>query len=70
LAFYQLASATADWVMWIVLADQGIFSTTTGRVLVIVSIPTHYALGLLLVRAIRSAPTAPAPIPQPASRLA
>ena len=35
LAFYQLASATADWDMWIVLADQGIFSTTTGRVLVI-----------------------------------
>ena len=23
LAFYQLASATADWIMWIVLADQG-----------------------------------------------
>jgi hypothetical protein len=61
LAFYQLASATADWVMWIVLADQGIFSTTTGRVLVIVSIPTHYLLGLLLVRAIRRAPTTPAP---------
>lgn len=70
LAFYQLASATADWVMWIVLADQGIFSTTTGRALVIVSIPTHYLLGLLLVRAIRSTPTAPAPTPQPASRLA
>ena len=26
LAFYQLASATADWVMWIWLADDGIFS--------------------------------------------
>jgi hypothetical protein len=61
LAFYQLASATADWVMWIVLADQGIFSTTTGRVLVLVSIPTHYLLGVLLVRAIRRTPTAPAP---------
>ena len=70
LAFYQLASATADWVMWIVLPDQGIFSTTTGRVLVIVSIPTHYLLGLLLVRAIRRAPTTPAPTPQPASGLA
>ena len=23
LAFYQLASATADWVLWIVLAAQG-----------------------------------------------
>jgi hypothetical protein len=46
LAFYQLASATVDWVMWIVLAVQGVFSTTTGRVLVIASIPTHYLLGL------------------------
>jgi hypothetical protein len=54
LAFYQLASATADWVMWLVLADQDIFSTTTGQALVIISIPTHYTLGLLLVRAIRS----------------
>ena len=26
LAFYQLASATADWVMWIWLADDGVFS--------------------------------------------
>jgi hypothetical protein len=56
--------------MWIVLADQGVFSTTTGRALAIASIPTHYLLGLLLVRAIRSIPTAPAPTPQPASRLA
>jgi hypothetical protein len=70
LAFYQLASATADWVLWIVLADQGIFSTTTGRVLVAISIPTHYLLGLLLVRAIRRAPTTAAPTPQPASGLA
>ena len=58
LALYQLGSATADWVMWIVLADQGIFSTTLGRALVIISIPTHYALGLLLVRAIRRASAA------------
>jgi hypothetical protein len=27
LAFYQLASATADWVMWIWLEDDGIFPT-------------------------------------------
>jgi hypothetical protein len=70
LAFYQLASATADWVMWIVLADQGIFSTTTGRVLVAISIPTHYLLGLLLGRAIRSTSITPASTPQPASELA
>ena len=29
LAFYQLASATADWVMWIWLADDGVFSGGT-----------------------------------------
>jgi hypothetical protein len=52
LAVYQLGSATADWVMWIVLADQNVFSTTLGQVLVMISIPTHYALGFLLVRAI------------------
>jgi hypothetical protein len=51
LAFYQLASATADWVMWIWLADQGIFSN--GGAVVVGAIATHYALGLLLVRAIR-----------------
>ena len=56
LALYQLGSATADWVMWIALADQKVFSTTLGQVLVMVSIPTHYALGFLLVRAIRRAP--------------
>jgi hypothetical protein len=53
LALYQLGSATADWVMWIALADQNVFSTPLGQILVMVSIPTHYALGLLLVRAIR-----------------
>ena len=58
LALYQLGSATADWVMWIVLADQGVFSTTLGRVLVMISIPTHYVLGLLLVTAIRRASAA------------
>jgi hypothetical protein len=56
LALYQLGSATADWVMWIALADQNVFSTTLGRVLVMISIPTHYTLGLLLVRAIRREP--------------
>jgi hypothetical protein len=53
LALYQLGSVTADWVMWIVLADQNVFSTTLGQILVMVSIPTHYTLGFLLVRAIR-----------------
>ena len=64
LAFYQLASATADWVMWIWLADEGIFSA--GWVTVVLAIITHYALGLLLVRAIRIRSTATARAPEPA----
>jgi hypothetical protein len=51
LAFYQIASATADWVMWIWLADDDIFSG--GRITVVAAIVTHYALGLLLLRAVR-----------------
>ena len=65
LAFYQLASATADWVMWIWLADENIFSN--GQVTVVLAIITHYALGLLLVRAIRITSTAAARTPEPAS---
>ena len=65
LAFYQLASATADWVMWIWLADDGIFSN--GGAVVVAAITTHYTLGLLLVRAIRRASTAVARTPEPAS---
>jgi hypothetical protein len=68
LAFYQLASATADWVMWIWLADQGIFSG--GTLIVVVAIVTHYLLGLLLVRAIRRASSATARTAEPATELA
>jgi hypothetical protein len=64
LAFYQLASATADWVMWIWLADDGVFSN--GTAIVVVAIATHYLLGFLLVRAIRGASHAPAESPAPA----
>jgi hypothetical protein len=56
LAFYQLASATADWVMWIWLTDDGIFSN--GAAIVVVAIVTHYLLGFLLVRAIHGASAA------------
>ena len=52
LALYQIGSATADWIMWLVLADRGVFSTVTGRIGVIASIPTHYAVGILLLAAI------------------
>jgi len=55
LAFYQLGSATADWVLWLVLADDGVFSSATAQALVLTAIPTHYVVGLMLVRAIRRA---------------
>jgi hypothetical protein len=64
LAFYQLASATADWVMWIWLADDGIFSN--GSLIVVLAIITHYLLGFLLVRAIRAASVGTTPAPRPA----
>ena len=53
LAFYQFAAATINWVMWIVLADQGIFSTALSQVSGVMSILFHYTLGILLVFAIR-----------------
>jgi hypothetical protein len=55
LAFYQIGSATMDWVIWLTLADQGVFATTAAKVGVLASIPTHYVIGFLLVAAIRSA---------------
>jgi hypothetical protein len=58
LAFYQIGSATADWMMWMALADQQVFSTAAARIGVLASIPTHYTIGLLLVLAIRAASTA------------
>jgi hypothetical protein len=68
LAFYQLASATADWIMWIWLADEGIFSG--GTVIVVLAIGTHYLLGLLLIRAIRAVSSTSAHAPEPAPDLA
>jgi hypothetical protein len=68
LAFYQVASATADWVMWIWLADDGVFSN--GSAIIVVAIVTHYLLGFLLVRAIRSASTAAAGSRDPVAEVA
>lgn len=50
LAFYQMASATVDWCMWLTMP--GIFETQQAKNLVIAAIGSHYALGLLLFRAI------------------
>jgi hypothetical protein len=49
LAFYQLGSATADWVMWLTLKNEGIFSTPLSQMLVPVAIFSHYAIGILLL---------------------
>ena len=52
LAFYQMASATADWLMWMVLKDDGIFATS-GKAVIIGAITSHYIIGILLIFAIR-----------------
>lgn len=53
LAFYQLASATVDWVMWIAMADAGIFDNALAKGTVVAAFVSHYLLGGLLVVAIR-----------------
>ena len=57
LAFYQLASATVDWTMWILLAGDHVFSNAQARLGVLAAIPSHYALGLWLLLGIRRAST-------------
>lgn len=52
LAFYQLASATVDWVMWLVLKNDGIFSTPVSQILVPIAIVSHYIIGILLLSGI------------------
>ena len=56
LALYQIGSATADWVMWLSLADQGVFATALARAGIIVSIPLHYAIGIFLLLAVARTP--------------
>jgi hypothetical protein len=51
LAFYQFASATADWVVWLTIP--GVFATTQATIGVLIAIPTHYLLGLLLLLGLR-----------------
>ena len=52
LAFYQIGSATVYWVIWLTLAEQGVFATTSAKV-GLASILTHYVIGILLVAAVR-----------------
>ncbi|MFZ6011410.1 MAG: hypothetical protein ACOYXT_13765 [Bacteroidota bacterium] len=52
LAFYQVASATTDWVMWLTMRDEGIFNNPLARTTVLAAIVSHYLLGILLVTGI------------------
>lgn len=52
LAFYQLASATMDWLVWLTIPD--VFATTQAKAGVLVAILTHYLIGLLLILGIRA----------------
>lgn len=56
LCFYQIASATVDWVMWLLMADAGIFSNALAQTTVSFAIASHYLLGMLLIAAILRAP--------------
>lgn len=49
LAFYQVASATVDWIMWLLMTDQGIFNNSLAQATVIAAIVSHYILGALLI---------------------
>lgn len=50
-AAYQIGAATVDWVLWLLLADDGIFANPVARSSVLVSIPLHYGIGILLLLA-------------------
>jgi len=53
LAGYQIGGATMDWVMWLVLLDDGVFGSLQARAAVVAAIVSHYALGALLLVALR-----------------
>ncbi len=54
LAFYQIASATMDWVMWLLLKENGIFDNPLAKTTVIIAIVSHYIIGLLLIAGIQN----------------
>jgi hypothetical protein len=49
LAAYQIASATMDWGMWLIMKEEGIFSNALAQSTVVVAISSHYLLGILLI---------------------
>lgn len=48
LAFYQIASATIDWLMWLMMKDEGIFNNRLAQTTVTAAIVSHYIIGVLL----------------------
>jgi hypothetical protein len=55
LAAYQIASATIDWIMWLVMKDEGIFGNALAQSTVTAAIVSHYVFGLLLLVGINNA---------------
>jgi hypothetical protein len=53
LAFYQIASAVTDLLMWQFMSEEGIFNNSLSRTTVVAAIVTHSLLGILLLVAIR-----------------
>jgi hypothetical protein len=51
LALYQFGAALTDVLIWVALADEGIFATTLARYTVIASILAHSAVGALIALA-------------------
>ena len=51
LAVYQLGATGVDVVLWLLLADQGIFAAPIARAMILAAIPTHFILGMLLALA-------------------
>jgi hypothetical protein len=56
LAFYQLGSASVDVLCWAAL--DGAFASGLARAWLMLAIPSHFALGLLLLATLRRAPRA------------
>lgn len=51
LGLYQIGATLTDIGIWIALADQGVFANPLSRWSVMTAIPTHLAIGLLVLLA-------------------
>lgn len=59
LAVYQIGATIVDIVLWLLLADRGIFAAPIARGMILVAIPTHLILGVLLAAAAAQAQRRP-----------